>query len=59
MGEKSMQIKSKRKRLYELIEPGQNGWNYYDSFMLTVILVSLLPLFSKDLFPHCKKWIEL
>ncbi len=55
MREKNIQRKNRRKKLYELIEPGQNGWNCYDCFMLTVILVSLLPLFFKGFVPALQK----
>ena len=49
--EKDFHSKSRRQRLYEFIEPGLGSWNWYDSFMLAVICVSLLPLFFKGFVP--------
>ena len=56
MSEKKIeQDKNKRKKLYKLIEPEQNRWSFYNSFMLAVILISLLPLFFKGFVPLLHK----
>ena len=43
-----------RKRIYEIIEvarPGDRVSNFYDTAMLCLILLSLVPLAFKDTYP--------